>query len=98
MKSIQGFKYLAGKDYVTKKLKCITTLIRPKSFWDFQWERIVFNFYFVVKQENAERRCYQDIIQLLQKQGKESSSLCSDDSFPSLLEVLQKASNPLYVN
>ena len=43
------------------------------------------------KKKNAERKLYQDVIQLLQKQHKESSSLCSDGFFPFFLEVLQKA-------
>ena len=28
------FKSCAGKDFVRRKLKCITTLTRPKPFWD----------------------------------------------------------------
>ena len=55
-------------------------------------------FFFVTRQKIAERKLYQDVIQLLQKQPKESSSLCSDDFFRSFSEVLQKDFNPLHTS
>ena len=50
---------------------------------------------FVVRRENAGRKWYQDVIQLLQSQHKKPSRLQTVFT-PSLLEVLQKATNPFH--
>ena len=66
-------KYLnscEGKDYVRRKLKCITTLIRPKPFFEtFSLLVRVGSFKLLfVRQGNAGRKWYQDVIWLLPKQ------------------------------
>ena len=94
-------KYLSsceGKEYVRRKLKCISTLIRPNQslFWDFEW--IIVNLY-IVRRENAGRKLCQEVIELLQRQYKESLRL--PDSFLTLpfVSSSKSLSTPhLYVN
>ena len=84
-----------GKEYVRRKFECISTLTRGKPFVIILVR--MDNCYIVVRRENAGRKRYQDAIQLLQRQHKESSRLQTVPS-PSLLEVLQKASNPFHTS
>ena len=48
---------------------------KAKAFFETFSEWIVFNFYIVVRRENAGIKWHQDEIQLLQRQHKESSTL-----------------------
>ena len=86
---------LDGKEYVRRTFECISTLTRGKPFVIILVR--MGNCYIVVRRENAGRKRYQDAIQLLQRQHKESSRLQTVPS-PSLLEVLQKASNPFHTS
>ena len=52
------------------------------------------NFYIDLKQENAGRIWYQDVIQLLQRQNE--LSRLQTVPIPSLLEALQKTPNPFH--
>ena len=52
------------------------------------------NFYIDLKQENAGRIWYQDVIQLLQRQNE--LSRLQAVPIPSLLEALQKTPNPFH--
>ena len=64
-----------------EKVKCMSTLGRPKSFlrllirvvWVFKI-LIIFNFR-IVRRENNRTKWYQDITQMLQRQHKELSRL-----------------------
>ena len=75
-----------GKDYVRRNMKCISTLIRLKSFLRFLMRVVVLNFY-IARQENSGRKFYQDIIHVLQRQHKESPRY-QTISCPSLSEVI----------
>ena len=52
------------------------------------------NFYIDLKQENAGRIWYQDVIQLLQRQNE--LSRFQTVPIPSIFEVLQKTPNPFH--
>ena len=86
-------KYLRsceGKEYVRRKLKCISTLIRPRSCLRLLLRVVlnfilkiltIFNFHIVIRWENAGRKWCQRLIQL-QRQQKESPRLQNYRNLP----------------
>ena len=80
-----------GKGFTRRKLNCISTLVRPKSFLRILVRAvlnflnpyiIIFNFYVSVRQENAGRKWYQDVIQLLHGLHKELPRIKNYGTFP----------------